>query len=604
MTFQLKLSHQGLILVAVPLLFEIGFIAWLAEMQAETEREVERQTHAHAIVNHTNKLLRLMMDSAAGVGAYSVSESPDYLERSNRLREAAKDELLVLGELVKNGTENQRIALNEVKEIILNAEKQVREIHHMIKHDHAFEGRMRAIKLRPMANRLSVAVDRLAEAERVIEESSPKVQAEQRAQMKQLIIAGVTGNILLALTLAFYFNRKTTKRLATLMDNTQKLAKEQALNPPLDGSDELAHLDKVFRDMANSLGTAMRKERVIVEKAVDVICTLDQFGNITRISPACLKMWGYAPPEILSKPWLDLIALDDKDVSLSTFRGINQGASGEATFENRVQHKDGRMVYMSWSIRWSLEDHLFFCVGHDITERREIERMKEEFISMVSHDLRTPLTSVRGFFELLESGICGDLNEKGKNKLAAADRNIVRLINLIRDLLDVERSKSGMMEVEPVEVSASSLIERSIEAIRIQADKLNIAIESEDSDAVVLADSERIVQVIVNLLSNALKFSPSGSKIQISTRSVEDRLEFRVKDEGRGIPAEFRGKIFDRFQQVSKTDATEKEGTGLGLAICKEIVQLHGGTIGVESEEGNGSQFWFQLPLAASNSST
>ncbi len=596
MKFQLKLSHQGLILVAVPLIFEIGFIAWLNEMQIETEREVERQTRAHAIVNHTNKLLRLMMDSAAGVGAYSVSESEDYLERSNRLRQAAKDELVVLEGLVKDSPE-ERIALGKIKDIITTAEQEIREIHHMIKHDHAFEGRMRAVKLRPLANRLSIAVDSLSEAERIVEESSPKVQAEKRAQMKQLLVAGVTGNILLALALAFYFNRRTTRRLAILMDNTHKLAKEQPLNPPLTGVDELAHLDKVFQDMASSLGTAMRKERVIVEKAVDVICTLDEFGHITRISPACLKMWGYSQQEVLSKLWIDLVAEEDKEISMSTFRGIKEKVDAESTFENRVRHKDGKSVYMSWSIRWSREDQLFFCIGHDVTERREIERMKEEFISMVSHDLRTPLSSVRGFFELLDSGICGELNEKGKNKLAAADRNIVRLINLIKDLLDVERSKSGMMVVDPVEVRASLLIERSVEAVKVQADKLGIEIEVDDGDVVVLADSERIVQVIVNLLSNALKFSKGGTTITISTHLVDDWLEFRVKDEGRGIPAGFKDKIFDRFQQVSKKDATEKEGTGLGLAICKEIVHLHGGTIGVESKEGNGSQFWFRLPL-------
>jgi PAS domain S-box-containing protein len=241
----------------------------------------------------------------------------------------------------------------------------------------------------------------------------------------------------------------------------------------------------------------------------------------------------------------------------------------------------------------------YLVVVADVTQRHEVDRLRQEFMAMVGHDLRAPLTSIRGFLDLLGANICGELNEKGLRKLKAADGAMDSLLALIKDLLDIERSRAGMLTLDKKPLLFNDLVERAIESIRIQADSLNITILTNMPYSKVTVDGDRMVQTMVNFLSNALKFSPYGSTIFIAARTQGDWFEVRVRDQGRGIPEEFQDKIFDRFQQVKASDATAATGgSGLGLAICKAIIEQHGGVIGAESKDGQGSTFWFRVPVA------
>lgn len=231
-----------------------------------------------------------------------------------------------------------------------------------------------------------------------------------------------------------------------------------------------------------------------------------------------------------------------------------------------------------------------------VKQLKEVEEMKQQFVAMVSHDLRTPLTSVCGFLEMLRHGAYGKLSDQGQQRTALAERNISRLIALINDLLDMEKLESGQLELVPEQISVEPVITRSIDAVRVFAEQHKVSIISESNDLTVYADGNRLIQVLVNLISNAVKFSPPESTITISSVPTGGYVELRVADQGRGIPGQFKDVIFERFRQVKTTDATQKGGTGLGLAICKAIVEQHGGTIGVESEEGKGSMFWLRIP--------
>jgi signal transduction histidine kinase len=225
--------------------------------------------------------------------------------------------------------------------------------------------------------------------------------------------------------------------------------------------------------------------------------------------------------------------------------------------------------------------------------------MKREFIAMVSHDLRTPLTSIQGFLSLLDAGVYGQISDSGMESLEIADSSISRLIKLVNDLLDAERLESGKMELNLGTCSILHLFESSADAVETFADqqgvKLTVVAPSHEHDSV-YADGDRLIQVLVNLLSNAIKFSASGTKVTLASIPVEDMIELQVIDEGRGIPAEFLDSVFERFKQVKKSDSKNRKGTGLGLAICKAIIEKHGGQIGVRSEEGKGSTFWFRIP--------
>jgi signal transduction histidine kinase len=208
------------------------------------------------------------------------------------------------------------------------------------------------------------------------------------------------------------------------------------------------------------------------------------------------------------------------------------------------------------------------------------------------------LTSVRGYLTLLELGAFGELSVDAHDGAQRAEKNVLRLITLINDLLDLEKMESGKLQVTVTRVSLSPILDRSLDAVKQLAEEREVAIVLPVVDKAFDADADRLVQVFVNLLSNAIKFSPPGEKVTVEVNEFAQVVEFKVIDRGRGIPARFKESVFERFEQVEIADAKQKGGTGLGLAVCKAIVEQHGGVIGVDSEEGKGCTFWFRLPIA------
>jgi len=228
------------------------------------------------------------------------------------------------------------------------------------------------------------------------------------------------------------------------------------------------------------------------------------------------------------------------------------------------------------------------------------QRMKQAFLSTISDELRAPIESVRDCLTQLSRGSLGALSEEAALRAQRAERTLDRLIELMSDMLALQAPGPSRVEILPRMCTLAEVIDTSIDAVSALADKNGVRLERPDTQGLAYADPDRIVQVLVNLLSNAIKFSPAGSSVAVSAVQFDDQVEVRVKDTGRGVPAHLRAAIFERFEQVAASDATEKGGSGLGLPICKEIVELHGGSIGVESEEGEGSTFWFRLPACAS----
>jgi len=242
-------------------------------------------------------------------------------------------------------------------------------------------------------------------------------------------------------------------------------------------------------------------------------------------------------------------------------------------------------------------------VFRDLTRRREIERMKSEFVSVVSHELRTPLTSIHGSLGLLASGLLGTVSAKGERMLEIAVSNTDRLIRLLNDILDIEKLDSGKIEMRSIQCSARELIDHAIEVMQPMAQSQQIGLKVEDSELLIRADRDRIIQCLTNLLSNAIKFSEAGGTVRVVAKPAGEDARFEVSDHGRGIPEGKRNSIFERFQQVDTSDSRKRGGTGLGLAISRNIVEQHGGKMWVESQLGKGSTFFFTVPLAQKHNS-
>jgi PAS domain S-box-containing protein len=391
-----------------------------------------------------------------------------------------------------------------------------------------------------------------------------------------------------------------------------------------------------------ALRIAEERMRFALEATGIGIWDMDCTTGVVRVSGAIESQFDLQPGTFGGslEAVMQRIHPDEQESARETVENAVK-SGGAFSLENRSIRRDGTVRWLNGAGRFYLGEHgepvRGFGISQDITERRaleeqyqkslkaeatllqqrnaaledarfvaeqtvkrltEVEQLKQEFLSTVSHELRTPLTSIRGSLGLLTSGAVGALSDEVVEVVAIAERNAVRLIALINDILDLERLETGRIELQFGPVAAESVVRRALESVGAFAREHGVTIDAPEVSSTIWADADRIVQVLVNLLSNAAKFSPPGSVVTIGVAPAAHWVEFRVADRGRGVPAASRSAIFERFQQVETSDARDKGGTGLGLAICKSIVEQHGGTIGVESEEGAGSTFWFRVAAA------
>ncbi len=238
-------------------------------------------------------------------------------------------------------------------------------------------------------------------------------------------------------------------------------------------------------------------------------------------------------------------------------------------------------------------------VIHDVTELKRTEKFKKEFVSTVSHELRTPLTSIRGSLGLLVGGMMGEFPDKVQKLLEIANNNCERLLLLINDILDVEKIEAGKMDFELKPIDLQNIINESIEANKMYAEKFGISIQlvQPESSFKIFVDPDRLMQVLANLISNACKFSPKNGQITIDIKQIGEKVRVSVSDKGEGISKEFQERIFQKFTQADSSNTRGKGGTGLGLNISKLIMEKLDGTLNFYSKEGEGTTFYFDLPL-------
>lgn len=350
---------------------------------------------------------------------------------------------------------------------------------------------------------------------------------------------------------------------------------------------------------AEELRRSEARTRSIIDHALGGLITSDEHGIIQSVNPAAQRIFGYTAAQLIGKCVSVLIDghyASDEDC----LRDVRKRALGRIT-EWRGLRRNGESFPCELSLfEFSAGDnHRHFAANLlDVSQRQEVERMKQDFVSTVSHELRTPLTSIRGSLGLLASGVMGELSDEARQMVSVAERNSVRLIALINDILDFEKLESGKMEMDIRPMPLMRMLERSIETISAHAMQEDVSIELRCPNALVLGDETRLAQVTLNLLSNAVKYSRRGGIVTVSASARDGAVEIRVQDRGRGIAPEMQHRLFQRFQQIDSSDARTKPGTGLGLAICRAIIEQHGGSIGVESREGEGSTFWFRVRSA------
>ncbi|RLD16385.1 MAG: hypothetical protein DRI22_01305 [Caldiserica bacterium] len=408
--------------------------------------------------------------------------------------------------------------------------------------------------------------------------------------------------VFVGIFIAFLTARSLSKPIFTLIEGAKRVAKREFTKPViLRTRDELSDLAQTFNMMMKELKRydeiQADKLDAIVFSIGDALILLDEGGKLilaNRIARDILKIEGEEGDFILN--------LIKEERARKIFEELlNELKSGKEEVKKEIDLslKDVPRYFLATPHEVRTRDGEkigYVVVVRDITLEKEIERMRDEFLHSITHDLRSPMTSIRGFLEVLKEEQAGPLNEQQKSFLDIMDKSSERLLNLINDLLDTAKMEQGKFVIKPVEFDLKEAVSSVVDSLKGQAMKEGIEIDYEydGRDFKVYADKELIERVYSNLVGNALKFTPSGGKVTVRVFEKDGYFLSEVEDTGEGIPPEYLDKIFDKFQQVGK-----RKGTGLGLTICKYIVEAHGGKIWVNSKLGEGSKFSFTIPKKA-----
>jgi|GEM_PF-4878916 len=507
---------------------------------------------------------------------------------------------------------------------------------------------MYKIRLDDIPRQSSVRLVRGDEALRIVEAGNDialRIDAPKIYQHLSFVVAAQAGDrpfhedarplgLIFAMALAIagivvvagrHFGRRMTRELRELEGFARDVAEKGFGTRRAQSAEsvEVASLSASINRMLDRLNQqhdrfqheSEERYRLLVEgtSAISFEMSLPDF-RFEFVSPQAERVFGMALEVWLLEGFADAYVLEDDRPALERFRRSAVAGARNYRCEYRLRNALGEPVWVE-EIGSVLTDETgrpqaLRGILLDISERKEAEqrvlreyekvnRMKNEFISTVSHELRTPLTSIRGSLGLVLGGVLGALPDPIRRMIDVANQNCERLVRLINDILDVEKIEAGKMEFQFSLCELRPLLERAVETNQSYGAQYGVRFRLADSapDVLVNVDRDRFMQVMANLLSNAAKYSPKATEVNVSAAISVNLVRVMVVDQGSGVPVEFHDKIFQKFSQADSSDSRHKGGTGLGLSICQAIVERMGGRIGFRSEEGRGSTFYFDLPV-------
>ncbi|MCA9804172.1 MAG: PAS domain S-box protein [Cyanobacteria bacterium HKST-UBA02] len=599
MRLRLPLTAQVFVLVTIPLVFQLISLFAIACLQSDAEEELRRATIAKKIADEVNQLSNETLDAMTSYG----SEKGDFVMPGKGviydLHESFLKHYKKLEKLTQNDPESRKVVL-EAEKAGEEAFNTLQEIDYSIHREEIVgkESRKPLWKnLRKYGkDLLSHDLIDLAKSKERYAETSPEVQAQLRQRVQTFMLLAGGANLIVTLFVAFYLTQALANKIRRLNENTVRLASDLPLYPVMGGDDELSRLDQVFHQMAGQLKEAHRKERALIDNARDMICSIDERTRFVAVNPASQELLDYSPEDLLRLPFVDIVAAEQVAPALEYLDRVKEAEQTDA-FETRLKRKDGSIIDVLLSAHFSRDEASIFCVIHDITERKEAERLRQEVVAMITHDLRTPLSTVANIFDFLGRGDFGKLSEKGDKYVDSGVRNVNRMMTLVNDLLDIEKLKTGSVDLEVRAVNLSDCLRNCAELyLALGAEEgIDVTVDSEDEDLKILADEDKLSRLLNNMVANAVKFSPRGGTVKIELSRQGDDAVVSVIDQGPGIPEDVIERVFERFFQVQKS-SRKGLGSGLGLAIVKAIADAHGFKVWAESAEGSGSSFKLLIP--------
>jgi NtrC-family two-component system sensor histidine kinase KinB len=439
--------------------------------------------------------------------------------------------------------------------------------------------------------------------------------ASKRAEsVARTAIWSTTAVFLLSLVGGFVFSLLLSKRLVKpiqqILSATETLAEgNYDVKVPKYGSDELAGLAEGFNTMASKLGhfhrinvrkilSEKRKSEAVLRSIEDGVVVVDSEFRVVNANPLAIRIFQIDNDSLQGKHFLEVVKNEQlfaliKQTAESGKSPIIEEGKNILTIgdDDSSQH----YLFSITPVHTEMEEMLgIVLLLRDVTQLKELDKMKSEFVMTASHELKTPIQSLGMSINLLQESFGNKLNEREKQLLDIAEEELSRLKSLVTDLLDLSKIEAGKLELEFGRVSPRLLAEKAVEALKGSADEKQIALSVDMPEKIseVFVDALKITWVLTNLISNAIRYAEKT--ITLSCRDNGPWVTISVSDDGQGIPLEYQSRIFDKFVRVKNEN--DVSGTGLGLAICKEIVKAHRGTIWVDSTPGKGSTFSFTLP--------
>jgi len=395
--------------------------------------------------------------------------------------------------------------------------------------------------------------------------------------------------------------RATTRPIREMTKASRKIASgELRQKIPVRTRDETGQLAQAFNQMSLNLSklvgdisTEKTKLQTVLASMTDGVMMVDVEGNVVLANQAAERLLNLQKKDVINKPLIEVVHDHEADEILKLCLRTSQTQT--AQFESAISKRFLRAIAIPLTEE-SLSGALLLF--QDLTELRSLQTMRRELIGNISHELRTPLAGIKAMIETLKDGAVGD-KQAAADFLARVDGEVDRMTQIVSELTELSRIETGRAELRMTPLNLKLLVEEVVAQLNPLAQRQQVALTTDFATGLpaIRGDNDRIRQVLINLVHNAIKFSHPGGRVTVSTKAAGESIIVRVSDTGIGIPKEELPHVFERFYKADK--ARTGGGTGLGLAIAKHVVQAHGGTIWAQSEEGKGSTFSFGLPIQA-----
>lgn len=413
-----------------------------------------------------------------------------------------------------------------------------------------------------------------------------------RFELKMVVLIGYAAEALLLIAQYFCIKKAevaVANTQSTLMSNL--LSSEAQIEELIDNP--LAELsDKVCRQLEK----CRKSESMIFDFAGEIVCSLDIEFLVCEININAETLLEVPYPQ-LQRRSLPGLCVDAERKHLEECLAEARTSGSPVICETRFKRNQALPLDLRWTIEWSATAQRFYCVARDITESKQLERLRAELTAMVSHDLRAPVAALSCFLETLLSGSHGEIAADGHKAAILCKDNVDHMLRLINQLLDAEKLESGNITVDLQDVPLEAIIDSAVSLLQPLADARGIGIEisGNELDFLVLADFDRSVQVVLNLLSNAIKWSPDRGTVRISQKLDGDCIRLEIADQGPGVSPQLKESLFGRFQSRQGDSHSLQPSSGLGLYLARKLAELQAGELGLDSELGHGSCFWYRL---------